>query len=61
MKQTVEKSVEKNSHRKLEKQFSAEVIGAREQLYDSVVMDGYTEQPNGAFISLTLGLCQLNF
>lgn len=44
-------SGEKNSHRKLEKQLSAEVSDAREQY----VVDGYTEQPNGAFISLTLG------
>ncbi|XP_065211781.1 uncharacterized protein LOC135839583 isoform X1 [Planococcus citri] len=54
IKQTVEKSGEQNAHRKLEKQFSAEIVDAREQLLDANIMDGYTEQPNGAFISLTL-------
>lgn len=56
-KQVAEKvNTDQNAHRKLEKQLVAEVSDVREQLLEVNVMDGFTEQPSGAFISLTLGL-----
>lgn len=47
---------EQNLHRKLEKELSVQVSGVREQLFEAgEVQGGYTEQPSGAFVSLTVG------
>lgn len=45
-----------NAHLKLQKPVSVEVSAVHEQLFDvNEIQDGYTEQPSGAFVSLTVG------
>lgn len=45
-----------NLHRKLENQLSADLSYAQAQFLEATkIRDGLTEEPSGAFVSLTLG------
>lgn len=55
--QVNEMNSEQNSHRKLEKELSAEVPPAQEKYFDVKSGDyRYTQHPSGAFVSLSLGM-----